>query len=237
MPSFHNPTGASMSPAAREAILAACERTGTTLIVDETAGEFTFDGSPVTPFAAHTTEEQRSRIVTIGSVGKTVWGGVRVGWIRANTTLLRRVLAVRPYGDLGTPAVEQLLVANYMPRIDPILQARSRDFAANADRIHSFLATNLPEWTMPELSGGISAWVNLGAPLSSSLAAAARERGLRITSGPRFGVDGAFERHIRIPLTNTPEQVDAGLAILRDTWVSLRASTSPQSPLLAESVI
>lgn len=224
MPTFHNPTGATMSADTRTAILTAAEQSGTILIIDETTGEFAFGAetpTPIVPFATYATDDQRRRIITIGSVGKSIWGGVRVGWIRADTALLHRFLAVRAHGDLGTPALEQLLVTEYLPRLDTIIHGRARAFEATAHRIHDYLGHVVPEWDVPVPTGGISTWVNLGAPRSSALAAAARERGLSITSGPRFGIDGAFERRIRIPLTNTTDQVDAGVAVLADTWRSL----------------
>lgn len=232
MPDFHNPTGASMPMDARAAILDAAECAGTVLIIDETTGEFAFSGEPVAPFATFASEDQQRQIVTIGSVGKTLWGGLRIGWIRANARLLRRILAIRPHGDLGTPALDQLLVAEYLPRMDEVIRERSRQFARAEQRIRAYVSREIPEWTIPETTGGICAWINLGAPVSSALAAAAYDRGLTITSGPRFGIDGAFESRIRIPFTAAPDDIDAGLEILRDAWRTVGALGAGRSPLL-----
>lgn len=237
MPIFHNPTGACMGAEAREAILDATTRCGTVLIVDETTGEFAFDGSPVTPFAALATEDQRRRLITIGSVGKTIWGGIRVGWMRADPSLLRRVLAIRRPIDLGTPALEQLLVDEYLPDLDAIIRRRSREFAASAEHISELLARKLPSWRMPQPRGGIAAWIDLGEPRSSALTAAARSRGLTITSGPRFGIDGAFERRIRIPLTYSDAQVDDGIAILCEAWEAVQDAGMQRSQLIADSLV
>ena len=46
--------------------------------------------------------------------------------------------------------------------------------------------------------------MTLDAPRSSALAAVADRHGVRVAAGPRFGVDGAFERHVRLPF-NLPE--------------------------------
>jgi hypothetical protein len=37
--------------------------------------------------------------------------------------------------------------------------------------------------------------------VSSALVGAAERHGLRLAAGPRFGVDGAFERRVRLPFT------------------------------------
>ncbi|MFP3822239.1 hypothetical protein SB658_26460, partial [Bacillus sp. SIMBA_008] len=39
---------------------------------------------------------------------------------------------------------------------------------------------------MPQTDGGLSAWVDLGAPVSTMLSLAAREHGLILPPGPRF---------------------------------------------------
>ena len=52
---------------------------------------------------------------------------------------------------------------------------------------------------MPE--AGLVLWCDLGAPVSSAPVGAAEGHGLRLAAGPRFGVDGAFERRLRLPFT------------------------------------
>ncbi len=74
---------------------------------------------------------------------------------------------------------------------------------------------------MPEVHGGIAAWINIGLPISSQLAIAARNQGLVITAGSRFGVDGVFERFIRIPFTYPPEVIDRGVEALAAAWHSV----------------
>ncbi|MES2865365.1 MAG: PLP-dependent aminotransferase family protein, partial [Actinomycetota bacterium] len=60
--------------------------------------------------------------------------------------------------------------------------------------------------------------VNLGAPVSSQLALAARSHGLLVTAGPRFGIDGAFERFLRIPIQHAPGDFERGIRALESAW-------------------
>ena len=57
----------------------------------------------------------------------------------------------------------------------------------------------LPEWKFETPPGGLSAWAELPQPVSTALAIAVRDLGVRLAPGNRFGVDGAFERFVRLP--------------------------------------
>ena len=72
------------------------------------------------------------------------------------------------------------------------------------------LRTQLPEWRFVVPRGGLCLWVELDAPVSSALARAAEELGVRVAPGPRFGFAGTFERFLRLPFTlSPPELVEA----------------------------
>ncbi len=49
--------------------------------------------------------------------------------------------------------------------------------------------------------GGVTLWAELDGPVSSALARAAEEVGVRLAPGPRFGLDGTLERFLRLPFT------------------------------------
>ena len=231
MPDFQNPTGRSLSVDARERVLDAAARQGTVVIADETTAELDIDreGS-LLPLAAY------GAAIMVGSVGKTVWGGVRVGWIRADRPLIRRLLAVRAPGDLGTPIIEQLLVTRLLEQMDDILDLRREQLRAGRDRLESLLAEAFPAWHVPHVDGGIVTWVGLGAPVSSQLALAARSHGLIIAAGPRFGIDGAFERFLRLPICYSAETTVAAVQALARAWGSLSRTPVPDQSLLASVV-
>ncbi|WP_438853746.1 MocR-like transcription factor YczR [Agromyces sp. M3QZ16-3] len=231
MPDFHNPTGRSLGVEARERVLDAAARQGTVVIADETTAELDIDrGLELRPLAAY------GPAVMVGSVGKTVWGGIRVGWIRADRPLIRRLLAVRSPGDLGTPILEQLMVAQLLGRMDEILDLRREQLRAGRDHLEHRLAEAFPGWHVPHVDGGIATWVGLGAPVSSQLALAARTEGLIVAAGPRFGIDGAFERFLRLPICYDAETTDAAVQALARAWGSLARTPVPDQSVLAAVV-
>ena len=65
--------------------------------------------------------------------------------------------------------------------------------------------------------GGLSVWATMPDPISSTLAALAPQHGLRLAAGPRFGIGGAFERHLRIPYSLDTPALDAGIHALTAT--------------------
>lgn len=233
MPDFQNPTGRTMSREARAQALDAAARQGTIVIADETTAELDIDRAGVFPPMA-----ADGPAVMVGSVGKSVWGGIRVGWIRADRPLIRRLLAVRSPGDLGTPILEQLMVTRLLGRMDEIIELRREQLRTGRDRLERLLARTFPEWDVPHVDGGIVTWIGLGAPVSSQLALAARREGLIVAAGPRFGVDGAFERFLRLPICYSPETTDAAVAALARTWRSLaRSPVAEPEPALLASVV
>jgi len=233
IPDFQNPTGRTMSRVSRARVLDAAARQGTVVVADETTAELSIDRpGRFPPMAAD------GPAVLIGSVGKTVWGGLRVGWIRAERPLIRRLLAVRSPGDLGTPILEQLIVTRLIPRMDEILELRRGQLRAGRDRLEELVARHLPEWEVPHVDGGIVTWVGLGAPVSSQLALAARREGLIVAAGPRFGIDGAFERFLRLPVCYSPETTDAAVQALARAWRSLgHVPVGEPEPELLASVV
>jgi DNA-binding transcriptional MocR family regulator len=223
MPDTHNPTGRRMPQDQRERILALAARHGTTLVADETMADLHLDDEPdLAPFAAS------GAAILVGSVGKTVWGGLRIGWIRADRTIIQRLARMRTAGDLGTPVLDQLVVAELLRDFDPIIQTRRAALREGRDRLVSQLRERLPEWDVPVPQGGLTAWVNLGSPVSSSLALAARAQGLIIAAGPRFGVDGAFERFLRIPFSYSADETRRAVDALATAWATVGHHPAPE---------
>jgi len=232
MPDFQNPTGRTMTDAERRVFEDAAERAGTLLVVDETTADLNIDrAARPEPFAAG------AAAVRVGSLGKTVWGGLRVGWIRAEEDVIRRLLAARSAHDLGTPELEQAVAERLVRRLDDILPQRSHVLREGRDALASALAERIPQWRVPVVDGGVALWIDLGAPLSSALVMDARGRGLHLSSGPRFAVDGGHERRLRIPFTTGPTELRRAVEILAESWTRVQEGSAQLAPALFEAVV
>jgi DNA-binding transcriptional MocR family regulator len=235
MPDFHNPTGQSMPDHVRDNVVGLANAAGTVLLADETMGELAIDG-PVhrLPFAAHGTPG--SRPILIGSVGKSLWGGLRIGWIRAERPIIQRLARARTSGDLGTPLLEQLIVVDLLESYDDILEIRREQLRTRRDHLRARLAARIPDWEIPLPDGGVTLWVGLGAPVSSQLTLAARNEGLLLGAGPLFGIDGAFERFLRIPFSHPIEDLDRAVDALERAWQTVGRFTVPEQGYLGALV-
>ncbi|GAA4184368.1 PLP-dependent aminotransferase family protein [Gryllotalpicola kribbensis] len=222
MPDFQNPTGRSMSVEDRERLLEAAAATGTVVLADEATAELDIDRGEALPPLGTLADAHGAEVVHLGSASKQLWGGLRIGWLRAAPQLARRIAALRGSTDLAVPVFEQLVVTRLLPHSAEIAEERREQLRAGRETARAAIAELLPDWTFPpRLEGGLAAWVNLGAPVSSQLALAAHGRGLLVAAGPRFGIDGAFERHLRVPIAADPDNLRRGLEVLAELWPSV----------------
>jgi DNA-binding transcriptional MocR family regulator len=210
LPDFHNPTGRVMSDLQRRRLVREAAGTGTALVVDETLRALDLDGVGTTPLAAFS-----PAVITISSLSKSHWAGLRTGWIRADEGLIARFTATRTTMDLGGPVVEQLAAARLVRDFTEPLGARLEALCGNREVLLSLLAEHLPEWSFERPRGGLTVWCRLPSASSTALAVLAPEFGLRLAAGPRFGVGGSFEHFLRVPYTLPPEQLTTAVLALR----------------------
>jgi DNA-binding transcriptional MocR family regulator len=227
IPDFHNPTGRCMDDDSRARIAAAAARARTTLVVDETMVDLGLDGPPPAPFATH--DPSGSVVITIGGMSKSFWGGLRVGWIRASEATITALAGVRPGLDLGTPVLEQLASVALLTDDEDRLDERRAMLRERRDRLISAMDEHLPDWRVQTPTGGNSLWAELPAPVSSALVASAERHGVRLVSGPRFGVDAAFERFLRLPYTRPAEELEDAVVRIARAYADLRLAPGPRA--------
>nr|WP_228046541.1 PLP-dependent aminotransferase family protein [Saccharopolyspora sp. HNM0983] len=231
IPDFQNPTGVRMDAEAREQLVRALHRSRTTAVVDETLVGIEFgDADPPPPVAAFD-----ERVVTIGSASKLFWGGLRLGWLRGPERFVQRVLAGRAALDLGSPVLEQLVLAELFADAGTIAARRCDQARRRRDALVEALRAYLPQWGFRAPEGGLSLWCDIGEPVSTRLAVVAEQHGVRIAPGPRFGVRGGFEDRVRLPFTApVPDVGDAvGRLAAADAAVRGRAAADPlTSPIV-----
>ncbi|MBO9554013.1 PLP-dependent aminotransferase family protein [Cellulomonas sp.] len=224
IPDHRNPTGTSLDAEQRERVRSIARRHRTVVVGDEVLTELTLDGPSPASFAGDGSAS--GLVVSIGSASKAFWGGLRIGWVRAHPDLVARLAAVRGNVDIGTAVLEQLVVAELLAQADELLPRRREVLRERRDLLVGLLGQRLPSWRVPVPAGGLSLWVDLGAPVSSALTAVSVRHGVRLVPGPAFGVDGSFERHLRLPFSESPETLVRAVTGLADAWASLGSVTT-----------
>lgn len=218
MPDFHNPTGRCMDAPTRQRVADIAARTRTTLVIDETMVDLWYNAPPPPPLACFNPD---AAVITIGSAGKSFWGGLRIGWIRASTRTIASLIQARDSLDLGTPLLEQLACSWLLANAATLLPPRREMLKARRDMCETLMAEYFPRWRFSPPEGGLSFWVELPDMLATLFSARAESQGIHIGTGTRFGLEGAFDRYLRLPFTLSDEALRQAFSTLQPLWQSL----------------
>jgi DNA-binding transcriptional MocR family regulator len=216
IPDFHNPTGHLMTDASRERVAHGLARAGTRPVIDESMVDLPLDCQEMpAPFAAYSPDA-----VTVGSLSKPFWGGLRIGWVRAPHELVDPLFRARLSLDLGTPLLEQLVAVDLIRTGEGLLQHRREQLRQGRDAAVAALAHHLPEWKVRPPSGGLSLWCELpdDRAHTSDLVPYAAGRDVLIVPGPAFAPEGGLDRFLRIPFTAPPHVLEDAIAKIAVAW-------------------
>lgn len=210
IPDFQNPTGLLMPADERAALVDAARRADAFLVADETFADLAHDPDAPRepPLAAY---DSGGRVVTVGSASKLLWGGLRIGWIRATAPLARRLVLAREPFDMASPLLDQLIVRELLLRVDEVRAERAETLLRGRDALAAALRELLPGWEFRLPDGGMSLWARIGAPVATTLAEAAERLGVRVVAGPVFGADGVLEDYVRLPYVLPPDTLRAAV--------------------------
>ncbi len=222
-PDHQNPTGTSLSAEARARLRHLATRYRTPVVGDETLTDLTLDGDPPPPFLGPAPDQH---LIAVGSASKSFWGGLRLGWVRAHRDVVLRLGQARVHRDLSTGLLEQLVLVELLEDADTLLADRRAELRVRRDALLAAMHAALP-WRANVPAGGLSLWVDLGSPVSSTLAAVASGHGVRVAPGSAFGVDGGFEQRLRLPFAAPVDQLERGVAGLAAAWQALPGDAAP----------
>lgn len=214
IPSFQNPTGATLTRERRERVLELAEAYDFLVVADDAYGELRFEGDSPPPLAAL---DDSGRVIRLGTVSKTIAPGVRTGWIVAHEALIEQLSHMNAG---GTNTFTQSVLGRYFDagHYEPTLERLLEGYETRRDAMIESLERHLPagsSWTEPD--GGFFLWVTLpeGVDAEEMLPLAAEE-GVTYLPGERFYVDGGKgTRSLRLSFSHvTPEELDEGVAAL-----------------------
>ena len=223
VPSFHNPTGTVLPESGRREVARLAEEKGLTVVEDESLADLSFGKDPPPPIAAFA---PRAPVLTVGSMSKLFWGGLRVGWVRGPRPLIARLTRSKVVADLSGSVVTQALAARLLSRRDEVARVRRREIRSRFDRLTGLLRETLPEWSWIRPEGGLTLWVRLPTPNAEELARAAPRHGVSIVPGPVHSPSGGFADHLRLPFVMEESLLSEGVARLARTWEACRRPES-----------
>jgi DNA-binding transcriptional MocR family regulator len=215
VPTCHNPTGAVLSESARREVMRALEGSDAVVVEDMTLADLTLDPRPPAPLASFTRDVA---VLTVGSLSKLFWGGLRVGWIRGPEPMITRLSRLKVVADLSGSLVSQAVAARVFKRAKELTTLRRRQVRTRLDHVTRLLARHLPDWTYPRPAGGLSLWIQIPSGSVSDLAPIAARRGVAIVPGTVNSPAGRWADHLRLPFIGEPEQVEEGIKRIAAAW-------------------
>lgn len=239
MPDFHNPTGLVMSDRDRAAYARLLAQHGAVPVVDEAHHLLRLDGDPVAdarrPFASYGTDA-----ICVGSASKSVWGGLRLGWIRAPHALVDRLTRARVGLDLGAPVLEQLVLTRLLTgEVDGLVAGQRDRLRGQRDALAGALRERLPDWTFRHPEGGMALWCRLPSAGATALSTEAERHGVLLAPGPSFAPEGGLDRYVRLPYAIAADQLVTAVDRIADAWAVVISGRggSPTPPSGAEPVL
>jgi GntR family transcriptional regulator/MocR family aminotransferase len=179
-PAHQMPLGGVLAPERRAALLAWAEAHDAYVIEDDYDAEHRYDREPVGALQGLAPE----RVIYAGCASKVLAPSLRLGWLVLPQALARRVAMEKALDDLGTSALDQLALADFLERgeLDRHLRRMRPRYRARRDALIAALARALPSW---RIGDGIAAGLHVVALLpeaadEAAFLAAAAERGMRL---------------------------------------------------------
>ncbi len=225
IPTFGNPSGATLSLARRKRILEIAVRTQTLIVEDDPYGELYFDEAPPLSLLAlsDTVPGSRDWLAHCGSFSKILSPGLRVGWMIAPPALLANATMCKQFSDAHTSNLTQAICAHYLTlnRLDSTLAVVRKTYAERARVMAESLRRELGDavsFNQPQ--GGMFFWARLtGAQGKSALAPEfakrAIEQGVAFVPGAPFFATNPDLATFRLSFATVGlEKIEEGIARL-----------------------
>jgi DNA-binding transcriptional MocR family regulator len=207
VPDFANPTGDTLSQAARGNILNLAAELDVPVLEDSAYSALRIEGDELPALQAidvgRSGSLDRSRVIYLGTFSKTVAPGLRVGWVCASRTIISRLVLIKQASDLNASAINQIVMHRLVENgrhADLIATARAH-YRRKRDVMLGSLGVEMPSgvsWTRPE--GGLFVWLTLPETISGAalLERAVEEAKVAFVPGAAFFHDGSGTNTIRL---------------------------------------
>lgn len=214
IPTCHNPTGGVMSERRRREVLALAQAARTTIVEDAALAPLLLEGLAPPPL----TSVDQDRVYLIGSLSKAIWGGLRVGWLRAPSDVVMRLGRLKAAYDLGGPILTQVAALDCLERYDELVSSRRALIRVKLDALLAAVTELLPDWSFPKPLGGLSIWAALPGGNGDDLTQLALRRGVAITPGSSAAQNDEFLGYVRLSAGPSPQVIREGVERLAAAW-------------------
>lgn len=224
-PTFHNPTGGTLPEGTRREIARLAADAHLPLVEDESLVDIALEGTPPPAIAALAPQ---APVMSIGSLSKLCWGGLRIGWIRAPEPVLLRLASLKVASDLGSSMLSQLVAVHLLDRAEDVRRLRRAQIVRQRDALATALAERLPEWSWTLPGGGLSMWAGLPHGDAAEFAQIALRHGVSLLPGPSVSPDGGHAQHLRLVYVHEAPVIAEAVKRLARAWEAYAPMALPQ---------
>jgi DNA-binding transcriptional MocR family regulator len=226
--SVNNPSGAVLSAVRRQRLAQIAEGRQLVVLDDTSLADTQYQGPYSAPVAAYNDSEW---ILTVGSMSKLFWGGLRLGWIRGSARTVSRLAQIKGFTDLGTSLISQQIGLHLLDHLDDARKVRCLELAQGAREMCRLLSEFLPQWTWQAPGGGGSLWVCMPGADSAQFSQVALRFGVAISPGTVFSANAVSTEHTRLPFALDRPVLRVGVRRLARAW-NAYSDRAPGYPLV-----
>ncbi|MFE5590505.1 PLP-dependent aminotransferase family protein [Streptomyces sp. NPDC056549] len=216
-PTVHNPTGRTLDGAARREWRRVLAERELFAVEDTACAELALgdgeddDATAPVPLVAGL---PMASTVTVGTLSKLFWGGLRVGWVRSSPQVVARLAKIKTSVDLACSVVDQLVAVRLLERLPEARARRRAELRGQRDAAEALVRRAAPHWEWTRPAGGPALWVRIPGADTEALAQLARRHGVSVVPGAAFSPVDGFRDRIRLPYAHGTEALAAALPTL-----------------------
>ncbi len=231
-PSFQNPTGATISAAARAEICRMTRSAEAAVIENDIYSELSYSENDSLPRL----KELDGNVILLGSFSKIAFPGIRVGWIIGPRPVIARATELKQLADLHTDHLSQAFLLRFAES-GRLARHQSAVIAATKEKLRALEQScrrflNGCTYQVPR--GGMNMWITLPEELDAvGLRSLAQQAGVDFLPGRMFSVSRPLDSGLRISFAGLePQEIRKGIEILGgliEDAVKVRGGPTPHA--------
>ncbi|MBO8163982.1 MAG: PLP-dependent aminotransferase family protein [Brevibacillus sp.] len=200
-PTFHNPTGITMSPERRAHLLELAKKYGVPIVEDDPTGLLNYGKKPITPLKAM---DQDDLVIYLRTFSKYVFPALRVAVLAAPEPIVTNLLKIKQRIDLHSNNLSQIAVHAFLleGRLERHLD-RLRKAYADRIKLAREVIQELPDIHCDFPEGGVFLWCKLPPQICAErLLQIAIQKGVAFVPGNWLSGVGLGDNCFRLAFTH-----------------------------------
>ncbi|MEL7590968.1 MAG: PLP-dependent aminotransferase family protein [Anaerolineaceae bacterium] len=225
LPNFQNPTGTTMPFERRMKLIELADRYGVPIIEDDPYGQLRYEGEDIASVEIldSRVREQNGtytgNVIYLSTFSKILAPGIRLAWVVAPDTVIRKLALAKQGTDLNTSMFNQIVAHEVGQHgfIDRHVRVMREVYKERRNAMLESLEEHMPEgvkWTHPE--GGLFLWMTLPENFNSTeMLPGVIEENVAYVPGEFFHADCSGKNTIRLNFSFcSPDKINEGIARL-----------------------